>query len=186
MTTVISVEELKLQGSSGRSAQRIDVRSAGEFAVGHVPEAINIPLEQLEGRLADVDAKRATVLICQSGKRAQIAAGLLAGCAKEMAVLDGGTNAWRRAGLPIVRSTAVRWSLERQVRLAAGLLVLAGLLLAAAADWRWILLTAFVGLGLTFAGITNTCGMAELLGRMPWNKASHCKIREVKKPNSTS
>jgi rhodanese-related sulfurtransferase len=93
-----------------------------------------------------------------------------------MAILEGGTAAWIQQGLPVVRTTKTRWSLERQVRLGAGLLVLLGVVLALTVNPYWLALTAFVGAGLTFAGLTDLCAMAEILGRMPWNRQSQCKI----------
>ena len=101
---------------------------------------------------------------------------LLAPCRREIRVLEGGTTAWTQAGLPVVRSVKTRWSLERQVRLGAGLLVLVGVVLAFTVSLNWIFLSAFVGLGLTFAGLTDICLMGELLGKMPWNGRSHCKV----------
>ncbi len=83
--------------------------------------------------------------------------------------IAGGTNAWIAAGLPVVRGERVM-SLERQVRIAAGLLVMAGVALAVLVHPLFYLLSVFVGAGLVFAGLTNTCGMGLLLARMPWNR----------------
>jgi hypothetical protein len=102
-------------------------------------------------------------------------AGLLEPCRREILVLEGGTNAWVQEGLPTVTSVKTRWSLERQVRLGAGLLVLVGAVLAFAVNANWLFLSAFVGLGLTFAGVTDVCPMAEILERMPWNGQARCK-----------
>jgi len=103
-------------------------------------------------------------------------AGLLEPCHRQIAVLDGGTKAWIDAGLPVVASVKTRWSLERQVRLGAGLLVLTGVILALTANPRWLFLCGFVGLGLTFAGLTDICAMGIILGKMPWNSRSRCAI----------
>ena len=84
-------------------------------------------------------------------------------------MLEGGTDAWRKAGLPLVVSSNTRWSLERQVRLGAGLLALIGALLAVLMSVRWIYLAGFIGLGLTVAGLTDFCPMALPLSKMPWN-----------------
>ena len=149
--------------------QIIDVRSPTEFAAGHVPGAVNIPMEQMESRLADLHAT-AVVLVCQSGTRAAMVAERLAADRTGLQVLAGGTNAWTNNGLCTVASVRTRWSLERQVRLGAGLLVLAGVGLSLAVDPAWIYLSAFIGAGLTFAGFTNRCGMAALLAKMPWNR----------------
>jgi hypothetical protein len=101
-----------------------------------------------------------------------MAAALLAPCRSDTAVLDGGMDAWYRASQAVVVSSRTRWSLERQVRLVAGLIVLLGVAAALALDRRWIFLSCFVGLGLTFAGVTDICAMGELLVRMPWNRKS--------------
>ncbi len=156
--------------------QLIDVRSPSEFASGHIPGAVNIPIEQIEGRLADLEADRQILLVCQSGMRARIAAGMLANCRKNVAVLEGGTAAWIRAGLPVVASVKTRWSLERQVRLGAGLLVLVGVILGVLVSAYWLLLSGFVGMGLTFAGLTDICAMGILLGKMPWNRPRQCHL----------
>jgi rhodanese-related sulfurtransferase len=167
----ITVDELRRKGEAAAQLQLVDVRSASEYASGHVPGAANIPLEQIEARLQDLDPVRPLVLICQSGKRACLAAGLLAPHRSVLHVLDGGTEAWAKAGLPTVRSSRVRWALERQVRLGAGVITLAGAVLALALDPRWAYLSGLAGLGLTMAGLTDFCPMAILLGRMPWNRA---------------
>ncbi len=174
MSPSITVATLHAQSSQ---AQLIDVRSPSEFASGHIPGAVNIPLDQIESRLADLSSATPIVLICQMGKRARMAAGLLEPCQLHLSVLEGGTSAWIQAGLPIVQSVRSRWSLERQVRLGAGLLVLIGAALALTVNPHWLFLSAFIGLGLTFAGLTDICPMAEILGRMPWNKSTHCKTR---------
>jgi rhodanese-related sulfurtransferase len=153
-------------------AQLVDVRSAGEFATGHVPGAVNIPLEEIEGRLGDLNAKETLVLICKGGMRAGMAAELLKDKWGNLAVLHGGTEAWAKAGLPLVVSAKSRWALERQVRLAAGLLVLTSVVLSLTVYAPMLYLAGFVGLGLTGAGLTDYCPMGVLLGKMPWNHAS--------------
>jgi rhodanese-related sulfurtransferase len=150
--------------------QWIDVRSSGEFASGHIPGAINIPMDQIESRLDDILPQLPIVLVCQAGKRARMVAGLIEPCRKDVTVLEGGTAAWASAGLPLVISVKSRFSLERQVRLIAGLLVLTGVVLALTLNPNWIYLSAVVGAGLTFAGLTDICLMAGLLTRMPWNE----------------
>ena len=150
--------------------QCVDVRSATEYASGHVPAAVNIPMDQIEARLEDLWPNLPIVLICQAGKRARMVAGLLEPCRKDVSILEGGTAAWAAAGLPLVVSTVSRWSLERQVRIAAGLLILTALVLSKMVHPYWLALAGFVGLGLTFAGITDLCLMASLLVRLPWNR----------------
>lgn len=173
MTPTITVADLKIRPD----AQLIDVRSPSGFAAGHIPGAINIPMDQIESRLDDLSRTKPIILICQMGKRAHMTAALLDPCQLQLSVLEGGTSAWTHAGFPVVQSIRTRWSLERQVRLGAGLIVLTALALAFFASQYWLSLAAFVGVGLTFAGLTDVCPMAELLQRMPWNKAPHCKPR---------
>lgn len=173
MTPSIAVTELCTHPPA--QAQLIDVRSPSEFASGHIPGAINIPMDQIESRLADLSATAPIILICQMGQRARMTANLLEPCHRRLSVLEGGTSAWIQAGLPVVTNVKTRWSLERQVRLGAGLFVLTGTALAFAFHPYWLFLSAFVGLGLTFAGLTDICPMAELLQRMPWNAQTRCK-----------
>jgi rhodanese-related sulfurtransferase len=168
----ITVSELR--SKQPLQVQLIDVRSPSEFAAGHIPGAANIPMDQIESRLEDLCPAIPVVLICQAGKRACISADLLAHKNREILVLEGGTHAWINSGLPVVACVKTRWSLERQVRLIAGVLVLAGSLLALTANAGWIYLSAFIGAGLTFAGLTDFCPMAILLGKMPWNRNAHC------------
>jgi len=126
-------------------------------------------MDEIESRLGDLPAEHG-VLVCQAGKRAAMTRELLSGRVAEMAVLSGGTDAWTKAGLPLVASTRSRWALERQVRLGAGLLVLAGVSLGFLVNPGWFWLAGFVGGGLVFAGTTNFCAMAHLLALLPWNR----------------
>ncbi|MEZ6066663.1 MAG: DUF2892 domain-containing protein [Planctomycetaceae bacterium] len=108
-------------------------------------------------------------VICKSGSRGSKACEQLAASGLDVVNVDGGTEAWAAAGLPVVRGKA-SMSLERQVRIAAGLLVLVGVTLAYLIHPAWMGLSAFVGAGLVFAGITDTCGMGLMLAKMPWNQ----------------
>jgi rhodanese-related sulfurtransferase len=166
----IGLETWKLWAAEGRRAQLIDVRSATEFAAGHLPCAINIPLEQIEVRTADLVLHVPVVLVCQGGTRARCAQTLLAATVGDPMVLEGGTDAWAKAGNPVVRTTAARWALERQVRLVAGLLVALGTVLGLVISHGWLILPVLIGCGLTFAGLSGLCPMGELLARFPWNR----------------
>lgn len=171
MNQQISIDELNRLIETDPSVQLVDVRSPGEYAAGHVPRALNIPLEQVESRLDDL-GPGPVALLCQSGNRANMACEALRAHHPQVVVVTGGTEAWRQAGKPVTAPAAARWSLERQVRLIAGLLVLVGTVLATVGQPAWIYLAMFVGAGLTFAGLTNVCGMALLLGKLPWNQPS--------------
>jgi rhodanese-related sulfurtransferase len=170
---VPSVSPTALNNEISGYGKLIDVRSAAEYAVGHIPGAINVPLEQVEARAADI-GEGPVLMICEVGTRAAIAAGWMKS-GQAVSVLEGGTAAWRKAGLPLVTCAPSRWALERQVRLVAGVIVLVATLLAVVVNPKWVFLAMFVGAGLTFAGATNICGMAAVLARMPWNRDSRTR-----------
>jgi rhodanese-related sulfurtransferase len=153
----------------------LDVRSAAEFATGHVPGAVNIPMEQIETRLADVPTGP-LVVVCERGKRAEIVVGWL-GNESRLTLLEGSTKARRDGGYPVVTCAPCRRTLERQVRLIAGLLVLAGTVLSVLVNVKWVYLAMLAGGGLTFAGATNICGMAILLAKMPWNAERNSAVK---------
>jgi rhodanese-related sulfurtransferase len=152
----------------------LDVRTPAEYAGVHVKEARNVPLGDLnpqklygEGALRK---DQPVYLFCQSGGRARKAAEQFAEDGFDNGVvIEGGTAAWIDAGLPVERGSVKVISLERQVRIAAGSLVLAGVLLSWFVNYAFIALTAFVGAGLVFAGLTDFCGMGLLLAKLPWN-----------------
>jgi len=175
LTCEATIDVQHLSRSTDPALRCIDVRSPSEFAAGHIPAAINIPMDEIESRIADLSPLPRIILVCQGGKRASMTQALLADRMPNLTVLTGGTNAWQQAGLPLVASTRSRWSLERQVRLGAGLLVLIGVLLGLLIHRGWFGLAAFVGCGLIFAGITNFCAMASLLALLPWNRRGSSK-----------
>ena len=149
----------------------LDVRTPVEFAEVHVPQARNIPLDQLQPGATQVPKDQAVYLLCRSGQRATKAAEKLAkqGFAEPI-VVEGGTLAWMAANLPVTRSAVKVMSVERQVRIAAGSLVLIGVLLGWFVHRGFYGLAGFVGAGLVFAGITDFCGMGLLLAKLPWNR----------------
>lgn len=169
MNGITTALELQALRTGQNRTQLVDVRSASEYAAGHIPGAMNVPLEQIESRIDDLSADALIVLVCQRGPRASMAATFLDG-RRQTIVLEGGTHGWRQAGLPLVAGTKTRWAPERQVRLIAGLMVLAGTSLALLVNANWMLLPGFVGLGLTVAGLTDFCLLGSLLCRMPWNR----------------
>lgn len=156
----------------------LDVRTAGEYESMHIRGAYNVPLDTLGEHSREIHAsvQDPIVLVCQSGQRARKAEEALKAAGLEnLHVLDGGMNAWRAAGLPVVRGSR-KLSLERQVRIAAGALAATGGLLAAVLNPAFGWLAAFVGGGLVFAGLTDTCGMAMVLTRLPYNRPAACDV----------
>lgn len=168
MMKTMSVEEARALIGSAKDYSIVDVREPVEFSLGHLPGAKSIPLGQIESRLAEIPRDRPIVLLCKSGGRAARAQEKLtsAGFA-DACVVTGGTDAWIAAGFPIVRAAKTVWSLERQVRFAAGILVLVGLFIP-----PWPYLSAFVGAGLVFAAITDSCAMGMLISKLPWNRST--------------
>lgn len=172
----ISPRDLAAMRSSGRIVELIDVRTPLEYQELHVPFARNVPLSDLEPaalvRQRGDQAEEPLYFICRSGSRGKqaCAQSLTAGIANVVNV-EGGTLAWAELGLPVTRGRKIV-SLERQVRIAAGLLVLLGTILGWWVHPGFFGLAAFVGAGLLFAGVTDTCGMGLLLARMPWNRGA--------------
>jgi rhodanese-related sulfurtransferase len=176
LTATINVHELSQLRHSGGKLEIVDVRSETEFAAAHIPGAKCIPLQQLPQRHADLGGGD-LILVCEAGARAAIAQKSLSHRAGRVLVLDGGTRAWREAGLPLIAVRGTQWSLERQVRLGAGVMILSGIALALLVSEMWIVVPALVGAGLTFAGATDVCMMGRLLARMPWNRLRHGAIQ---------
>lgn len=152
--------------------QLIDVREYPEYVAGRVAGSQLLPLSSLPDRASEIDPSQPVVLICRTGRRAAMAAQKLAasGCSR-VEVLEGGTMAWEAAGFPLEKEPGAPWSLERQVRVIAGSLVLLGATLGAFWHPGFIGLAAFVGAGLIFAGVTDWCGMGLLLAKLPWNQS---------------
>lgn len=172
--TTIQPRELFERVKAGERIDLIDVRTPIEYREIHAEGSRLVPLDTLDPRelMAERNgsADRSLYVICKSGNRGQSA------CEKfrkagftEVVNVEGGTEAWAEAGLPVQRG-AKAISLERQVRIAAGLLVLVGVLLGAAVSPWLLILSGFVGAGLVFSGVTDTCGMGLLIARMPWNQ----------------
>ena len=174
MAKEISAQELESLYKKNPSLELIDVRTPAEYQEIHVKFAKNIPLDRLDVQNLIATRKdsqdQPIYVICKSGSRGQMA------CQKfdsagfsDVYNITGGTTACTDAGLNVVRGKKVM-SLERQVRIAAGAFVLIGSVLAFTVSPNWIALPGFVGAGLIFAGITDTCGMGMILARMPWNQ----------------
>ncbi len=173
----ITAHQLYEKVQAGQHVELIDVRTPVEFQEVHAREARNVPLDspQLRQLLQSRNGSAGDPLyvICQGGSRSTKACDrLLAAGYTNVVNVEGGTRAWEAAGLPVVRGKKAV-SIERQVRIAAGLLIVAGSLLAWFVHPAWVALPAVVGAGLTFAGITDSCAMGLLLAKMPWNQLTY-------------
>lgn len=167
--TVFEINELL---NTGGECQVIDVREFSEFNSERIADAQLMPLSNFEKHADEIDHTRPVYLMCRSGNRAKQAAEKLTNKGfTDIHVIEGGMAAWSGANLPIVKGESEVWSLERQVRFAAGLFVLTGVLLGAFMSPYIYILSAFVAVGLMFSALTDTCGMGMVLARMPWNKA---------------
>jgi glyoxylase-like metal-dependent hydrolase (beta-lactamase superfamily II) len=168
-TAALTPRELHSLRDEGRDVLVVDVRSPLEFEGERIEGAVNLPLEVLPDRLDEVPEQSDVVVVCRTGVRATIAAEMLARAGRRPRVLDGGVLGWRRAGLPL-REGRKRLPVDRQVQLIVGSMVLASVGLGALVHPWFLVIAAFFGAGLTFAGATGTCGMAFVLLRMPWNR----------------
>ena len=168
------MRQISPQEASRLPHRVIDVREFVEQAAGAIPGASFVPLAVIERECRAWDREKALILVCRSGKRAADAAARLERLGfQDVAVLDGGMDAWQRAGLPVHALTT--WSMERQVRVAAGSMVFVSALLGLTVSHWFFGWTLFVGGGLTVSGLTNTCLMASLLGKLPWNRERKCR-----------
>jgi rhodanese-related sulfurtransferase len=149
----------------------VDVREFPEYAAGAIAGSQLVPLGSMEREAGPWAKDRPLLLVCRSGKRAAQAAQKLEQLGfQNLAILEGGMEAWQQARLPVAVASRKPWSLERQVRvMAGGMVVVSGILGLVVTPWffGW---TLFVGAGLVFAGVTDVCMMASLLGKLPWNR----------------
>jgi rhodanese-related sulfurtransferase len=158
----------------------LDVRTGGEFETAHIPGSFNVPLDTLGEHARDLaDVSHPVVLVCQSGARATQAHRRLTSEGKTtLHILEGGMQAWESSGGDVVRGSTERWALDRQVRLVAGSLVLAGVLASIGVPRaKWF--AGAIGFGLTFSALTNTCAMGNLLAKLPYNRTDKCDIAGV-------
>jgi rhodanese-related sulfurtransferase len=154
----------------------VDVRTAAEVNAAGLPDCLHIPLHELTPERLQVEIAKSgkdgqcVYLLCQGGRRAEMAAEQLAGkIDAQLCVIEGGMAAVKQSNIPLLVSRRRVIPLERQVRIAAGLLVLLGAGLGTWVNPAFYGLSAFVGAGLTFAGITDICPMGMLIAKMPWN-----------------
>lgn len=152
-----------------QKAVLLDIREPDEIETSHIEGCVAAPLSIFPHALVpESTSEKPVIITCHSGRRVSDNMDMLEKSVKGPAYnLKGGIDAWEKAGLPLVRGR--RFSMERQVRMAAGSLVVAGLVLAFASHW-FVLLSLGVGCGLVYAGYSGTCGMAVVLEKMPWNR----------------
>jgi rhodanese-related sulfurtransferase len=177
----ITPERLQVLMQAG-GAPLIDVRSPGEYRAGHVPGALLLPLgddfgpARVRARLAGTptSAEQTLYITCQSGLRARQAAERLIDAGhRHVAVLEGGTEAWERAGLP-VRRCGPAVSVQRQAQIAVGVLIVLKVVFGYTVHELFFAAAALVGAGLVAAGVTRWCGMERLVALMPWNRSGKC------------
>lgn len=179
---VITLETLDELRDQAAPVRLIDVRTPAEFETVHIPGSYNVPLDQIGEHRDDLvhAIHSPAILICRTGGRArQAESELKASGLSRLHVLEGGISAWETAGKPVVRGSRERWSLERQVRGVAGAITIAGAL-GGFLLWRPLgAIAVAIGGGLLFSAISNTCGMATVLAKLPYNKTAECDVRQV-------
>lgn len=177
LKTSVTPAEFQRRTASSK-VEILDVRTPAEFESVHIPGATLKPLDSL-----DIDAylKRRTdpgqpiYIVCQSGGRARKAIEKFQRAGFDHCILvEGGTQAWLEAGLPVVRGSRQTLSLMRQVQITIGIVSGTGAALALLVHRGFAVLPLITGCGLLFAGLTGTCGLALLLAKMPWNHATAC------------
>ena len=167
----LSVQESNHQRLKNTASSLIDVRTPAEFGAVHAERAVNYPMESFDLEQFPLSKDEEIHVICQSGGRSmKVCQKLEAAGFTKIVNVEGGTSAWQSAGLPVVEGKKVM-SLERQVRIAAGSLVVIGAVVGQFVHPAGYGLSAFIGAGLVFARVTDTCGMGMMIAKMPWNRA---------------
>ena len=179
-TDTINTSQLCQLRETGTDVRILDVRTGGEFESAHIPGSYNVPLDTLGEHVRDLAAvDHPVVLVCQSGGRATQAHGKLTSAGKDtLHILEGGIASWQAAGGDVVHGETDRWAMDRQVRLVAGSIALAGTAASTIVPGaKWI--AGGVAAGLTFSAVSNTCAMAALLSKLPYNQTNDCDIAAV-------
>lgn len=173
----ITTVEFRDRLDQGNDIFHIDVSTRAEFNSLHVQGAKLYPFQNFKQEELERDFRaqkpkgKEIYILCRSGTRARMVAKILSQMSDIIPiVVDGGTQACAKIGMPLNRSEYIVMSLERQVRIAAGSLVFAGVVLGTLIQPEFYGLSAFVGAGLVFAGLTDTCAMGIVLAKMPWNR----------------
>lgn len=149
----------------------VDVREPSEFAAGRIPSAKLVPLASLEESARSWNREQPVVIYCQTGRRAEKARRVLAGLGfSHVTNIEGGFSAWSAAGQPVEKSANAPWSLERQVRFTVAIFVILFTSLGLWVHPGFFILDFLIAGGLIFSALTNTCGMALVLTKLPWNR----------------
>lgn len=172
MTDMKTISPARAADLMRKGAVLIDIRERDEHARERIPGARHHALSRLDQGALAREGDDVLVFHCRSGARTKGNAARLAAAAGgcEAYVLEGGLDAWKKAGLPVTLDRSQPIDIMRQVQIGAGSLVLIGVLLGAVVNPGFYALSGFVGAGLLVAGTTGFCGMARLLAVMPWNK----------------
>lgn len=179
--STISPQQLNEQKRRGRYAPVLDVRSVAEYRAGHIPGAQLIPIDSLSADALAHAFKRPSLgreetlyITCHTGPRAlQAAQRLQQAGFDNLSLIEGGTKSWEQLGLPL-ESCGKALSLERQVQIAIGSLLVLKVFLGFSVHELFFALTAMIGIGLIVAGTTRWCGMARLIAHLPWNRNTNC------------
>lgn len=169
--SVIRIAPHAAQKLLAEGALLVDIRPADEYARCHITQATSIPMEQLQAQKERLQKASSVIFHCRSGNRTELNSHALAACtAGDCYVLEGGLDAWQKAGLAVELDRKQPLELMRQVQIGAGSMVLLGFVLGLSVSPAWHWLSAFVGAGLVVAGVTGFCGLARVLMLMPWNR----------------
>ncbi len=177
-TQLLGAKEFATLYQQNKELFVVDLRTAAEFSGECLHDCVHLPVQELTTEGLEAELKRKGLdkdtpiyLLCQSGRRANMAVEKLQHTGNfNFVILDGGLNAIKQHGMQTHSSGKKVIPLERQVRITAGLLILLATTLGFAFHPGFFLIAAFVGAGLTYAGLTDHCGIAFVLTRMPWNK----------------
>ena len=177
---ILNAADLRGLLDSPNPPRILDVRTPGEFEGVHIAGAYNVPLDLLREHSDEIRTHLDdhVVLVCRSGQRATQAEQTLHDTGlTNVHILDGGMNSWEANGFSVKRG-AQRWDLERQVRLVAGSIVALSILASIfVPGFKWVAL--FIGSGLVFAAVSNTCTMGMMLAKLPYNRGATCDAQTI-------
>ena len=179
-TDVIDVAQLQQLQLEDPAIRILDVRTGGEFENSHIPGSYNVPLDTLGEHVRDLaDVEHPVVLVCQSGGRASQAHEKLTEAGKAtLHILEGGMTSWQAAGGDLTVGNTTRWAMDRQVRFVAGTFAIVAVVASIfVPGLEWI--AAGVGAGLAYSAVSNTCAMAAVLAKLPYNRTNACDISGI-------